>query len=1075
MMNSEQVRGSKGTKRDSRLIPIHVRFIPKDIWIRLHIDSRSTIGAVKDAVLEKMNMPPYDPTLLPGFYDEARYAMTRSALLPNEARAFPKAFLARCPKRTVGDVIDVEVGKSKSQAIPDTIRSSPNKFTPRLKGKGSLTLARELIGGDPGEGGMGSLGYVGNVSSLRSQERSQEYFAGDASRRGDHSRLVSSPSSSSTASKLINSVRAVRSPRLRTSMASLSAAAQEVHNNSRFDDLLYDPTVEAGLDAYVDYLPMSLPGNTLAKQKEEEAMLLANTSASTSGEADKTMEGSIGKPNATFRSSPSFSSSFHEPSSTGHADQNELELGDSTTDDESQQSHDQEATSKSLLSSESDTSRVTHPSPLRSKGKSQANSDSSSIGAHSIGLKSPPLERGRSGTIIAVHDPRLASVSMARAASDLSARSSKLALGVVRREHSRRSLPDEAKEQHHTLGEKVGEETSIKTNKRGIVGDVFAKDGITNKIAGIQLDEISAWKDAKHPLSKFFCVYSYSNGHLLEDWRTVAAFRLRPFELLEIQYSDPQERIHLSRGLRESGIPHRPSLQSNVELNSTDNYIAPCCQGWCYIFKRNSGNNKAQRAGLGVWKLRYLVIREPHLIVYRKKPLRSAIHDLQNAMIWNLNTIDCIFSEQADGCTRPALMALPGLSTDILTLTTSAEMAPPAFVNNENSMWATSNIVSLSMRFISQLDSCAFFHTFARATILSQSNNPRRSAWINEWRKKVVTRATIAGRGGSVLPGKAGRNGGRNAIARARLRPPGVSRDFDDVDRWSSHSESEEHDKVKPSKSFNYSDLYGERSGGNQVDQGSPFFDPSYDMRPVTTITSIRTHDSLSPIEKRPDLLFHERVPERQRTISSEVLPKPMASNGGTSAKVGRSRGFSFAKAARKAISPSESLKSPGTPLSSTPLKKSSGLKDVMTDGDSVAAMRRRSLQTGLGIANHPPPDIPSKASAFDLSESTSKTQDYPSSSQSNQNRHFQVSSPTNVKGRNRSYTLSSFTSSSSSSPINFKRSSNSKQTSSSSSGTNQYPFHWPFRPSNTRAATSASSKTDATTRSNTTAIGRGM
>ncbi|KAE8203258.1 hypothetical protein A4X06_0g2248 [Tilletia controversa] len=62
---------------------------------------------------------------------------------------------------------------------------------------------------------------------------------------------------------------------------------------------------------------------------------------------------------------------------------------------------------------------------------------------------------------------------------------------------------------------------------------------------------------------------------------------------------------------------------------------------------------------------------------------------------------------------------------------------------------------------------------------------------VGIWRRSAVIRATIAGRGGTVQPGKAGRRGGRNSFARMRTRPTGLSTDLDDADTWSTGSEEE--------------------------------------------------------------------------------------------------------------------------------------------------------------------------------------------------------------------------------------------------------------------------------------------
>ncbi|KAK0537003.1 hypothetical protein OC842_001772 [Tilletia horrida] len=65
------------------------------------------------------------------------------------------------------------------------------------------------------------------------------------------------------------------------------------------------------------------------------------------------------------------------------------------------------------------------------------------------------------------------------------------------------------------------------------------------------------------------------------------------------------------------------------------------------------------------------------------------------------------------------------------------------------------------------------------------------SLGVGTWRRSAVIRATIAGRGGTVQPGKPGRRQGRNAFARMRTRPSGMPTELDNADDWSSGSEEE--------------------------------------------------------------------------------------------------------------------------------------------------------------------------------------------------------------------------------------------------------------------------------------------
>ncbi|KAK0570014.1 hypothetical protein OC861_000321 [Tilletia horrida] len=65
------------------------------------------------------------------------------------------------------------------------------------------------------------------------------------------------------------------------------------------------------------------------------------------------------------------------------------------------------------------------------------------------------------------------------------------------------------------------------------------------------------------------------------------------------------------------------------------------------------------------------------------------------------------------------------------------------------------------------------------------------SLGVSTWRRSAVMRASIAGRGGTVQPGKAGRRSGRNSFSRMRSRPSGMPMELDDADLWSTGSEEE--------------------------------------------------------------------------------------------------------------------------------------------------------------------------------------------------------------------------------------------------------------------------------------------
>ncbi|UZJ51214.1 hypothetical protein CBS101457_000534 [Exobasidium rhododendri] len=861
--------------------------------------------------------------------------MTGQARFPSDAKAFSKAFLARTPKKSVGEVVDAEASRD-SNRIVDSVKLSPSKYNARAK-KDALAAAKGILGGEPGEGGLGTMKYVGLHLPKDLQKRSNDSLSAEKSRVDEaHKTVSSSSTSSTTSSRFINNMKDSKSPRIRASVTSLSSVARSSGQvlasvSTAMNSPKLDPIEVASSDTYSDFnLAQELPGNAEAKRKEVEAMALINRMDSITLAPDKTEDSPVENlldSDEGCDTTNNDISTYGRSTTANNEETEECEIEYATTDDE--ESHrslamDAVIPSKALRSPRSDSSIVSHlerphtsfsPSgssfPDHDTSAFDVEDDSISDGAY-LGISHTSVtERGRSGTIIAARGPRQDGSSTQRTDE----------ARVI--DHA--AAPQSPRTAQAFLGDQLDSSNDKERHSSSRIG---------SRIAGIQFDEISSWKDAKHAMSKYYSIHSFSNGHMLEDWRTVISFRLRPFELLEIQYVDAQKRIHLPRGIanraRSSSTTRRSSPTRSSEILSSDNdrYTEQYSEGWCYIYKRNSGtSSKAQRAGLGVWKLRYIVVCGSKLTVFRKRPIqRASISDAQNAIVWNLSLTTCVFSERADGVTRPALRkAVEGHYSEIITLSFHPSMAPASHVNSETTGWVPPTVVSLSMRFITQADFKAFFNTFARAHLMAGEAKHSGIA-INEWRKEAITRATIAGRGGVVLPGRAGRRGGRNALARSRLRLPGVSRDFDDADRWSSTSENEDHNKVTKEHGFKYADVYANNTSstsGQGGDTTAEAFDSTMnlDLFRATTATTITTLNSpaksasLDLFKVAPDRELvgaqmanvHRDAPrnnwEPTTTISelnSSLHPSMVDAN---SIRSRRSGGFSFAKTARRIFS----------------------------------------------------------------------------------------------------------------------------------------------------------------------------
>lgn len=477
------------------------------------------------------------------------------------------------------------------------------------------------------------------------------------------------------------------------------------------------------------------------------------------------------------------------------------------------------------------------------------------------------------------------------------------------------------------------------------------------RLGGVHRNEISQFASSRHPLASQYVFYTFSNGLALEDFATIAASKVRPYELLELHLYNPEDRVRLPR--RSDALPSSlPSPRSHAIFDQT--YLRPYAQALAYVYKPNASSRSAERAGLGQWKLRWLMLYGSTLALYRKRPSRNdiaqalaataaytapppvnhttstgsnsslnaaaaaaaAVHHSAGSLAlplvtWDLDTIRWVGSERADGVSNPPLPS--SLAQDSLTVafTAPAMLTAPSIVvpqgttglsaaggygsptsSGSGSAGSGGDEVdhTISLRFSTDHQAYAWHRIFQRAHLRSvaesaaareerlpalsylpakevqralQSANEatrvavgvlaaktngasaaghtlsrrmaeqerfvKRAAGdrppssssasphtpastkshpspslsshstsssssqpsllaidVDRWRQLALHRAFLAGRGGVVAPGRLGRNRGRNALARTRLRPDGADRRLDDADAWSSDEEDED-------------------------------------------------------------------------------------------------------------------------------------------------------------------------------------------------------------------------------------------------------------------------------------------
>lgn len=381
-----------------------------------------------------------------------------------------------------------------------------------------------------------------------------------------------------------------------------------------------------------------------------------------------------------------------------------------------------------------------------------------------------------------------------------------------------------------------------------VASEAIGDDRISRRLAGINRDEISQATASQHPYASYYSLFSYSNGMLLDDFRTIASWKIRPFELLELQHTNPGDRMRIPRRMVSGSTPEAAIFD--------DTYAHPFAQGYAYIYRPSGSPRAIEKAGVGQWELRWFCLYGHTLRMFQVKPRPAALaHAMSEGgdsaaavleasqrsyeivlLQCNLETISWVGSERADGCTMPAMGGTP--SSDIVTLGLRTPPSLPVSTlwpstasgtTSDRNEYATAVTgkhgltFSISLRFPTDHEALAWYRIFQRAHIrsklhedggilslselvrlgllspkskipLDDMGSDRVEVVTDHWRQVALRRALIAGRGGVVLPGQLGRQGGRNALARTRLRPHGAEMSVDDADLWSD-SDEDEHDE----------------------------------------------------------------------------------------------------------------------------------------------------------------------------------------------------------------------------------------------------------------------------------------
>ncbi|KAN0060725.1 hypothetical protein ACQY0O_007383 [Thecaphora frezii] len=968
----------------SRRIPVYVRIVQKDIWLRLHVHLNATIGSIKDLALQKANAPESDPTQSPYFYFDAVSVSAACKIVSSSShQAFarfrpdllPKSFVAACPRPApmlprVGSR-SFEVSSLSSHAFTSGSPSASSS-KPRWKDKVGV-----LHGG-------GTRASSAEPTTSEPPRRPATAPKNPALHDGDKGRTRQTPLHDVPEHEQAGAV----------AMANLAGgrkhkrAASFVHEhaaNLDGDDLasarsqrqafpsgdIVRPSTAVGFDAPSATMQLPLDpfvgGN--AEAKEEEARALARLSG---------WSASVSIPGATSAGRRSIDGAISGLVSANGAislaksreekvDHNRL---DSFTDDGSASDDDLigSSVSRSGLRGVLTCAEATRSSQSLAETVSSGSSVDILTTSEADGLWGTQLEekllseqgtaavspgdglvpsapslhdRSRSRTVTAADlmlAPELRGLALTAAASDDPAAHERISSLPTSSGPLRAAASREFTQEELAAAAALPPANSSGQSSPNLSSGVSAASPWLDrgKLAGINLDEMSRWRKAAHGSSDRFSLYSFSNGLLLEDWKTVAAYKLRPFELLEMQSSSPVERVHLTREV--TGMVHEAIRQGRPCRSLDCPALEPYYEGWIYVLKPSSVSMRhAVKITIGTWKLRWITIRGWKMDVYRKKPKLGESTPPSSACYWHLSLIRWVTSEKIDPAVatvaNPPLAALEHLPPCSLTVAFSSAGWSTAMPSEFTLPTSGS---SITIRCATKHDHDALYNVLSRArfrSISRKTDQPDLLHLVDGWRCNAVLRATIAGRGGTVQPGRLARTkGGRNAMARTRLRPSGWPREWEDADEWSSSSEVEDVvlseltwqgdpgaankaadgrgslDAERPTTGYS---AHGLRAAFLQHQQHHYHsYQPQPQVQQTLTVTAKRSSSPLNP-STPPSTLGRRSKLSSQAIEAAAASPETPSKRGATAESVrgsppsvsqvspSRSRGFSLSRSAR--------------------------------------------------------------------------------------------------------------------------------------------------------------------------------
>ncbi|CDS01227.1 hypothetical protein [Sporisorium scitamineum] len=895
---------TRAHKKTTKRLPVYVRIVPKDIWLRIHVNPSQTIGSIKDTALFAANAPDQDPSLSYRFYQDAVNASAHAKIAPvaghdkvvkHRTYALPRSFL--CPPPDLTDVVS-----SISASLAQTSRSSksprsdhsqfrafhaapppPVPLMPTFDNAYSPRQAQEAL--PSASTSQQTLQYAPASPHSRSTALPMSSAFGSG---GGSSSSAKSTSDDALTSSSAQIARQISISTLATSSPSTpsdwGAATSSGSNNAAFSsDASAASDTPHSQSQTVNEIAIRLDaslitGDRNAKLEEDQARTRLsqwNARRESTGTTTSTIQRDANLSVKQSQSSPRRKSSpAHSYTSTPTIGSNRTfssDIAPSPKMAASPSSSNAHAGASSSPRSdglhataappprrptrlnpgpapaifytqpgacESFNSLASISSPSSAELMTTANDDAlvmqwgtqAEASPLSDAQSSPPSAAASFAPLSSPLQPSTALLSGSPLSASSSARPRSKTVTAADMLRSRAARD----EMSHPPPPPMPDGVTSPARNSSLPRLAKSSDGSTSAtpaavddreqyIAGIRLDEISrGWKGASHPLSSKYAVLSSANGCELEEWKTVAASLIRPYELLELQWNIPTERVYIppislqdTIRVAASAAPASSSKglfkqtwgqEADAGPDADALCLEPYFEGWVYVLKGGAVASKADKSAkgsskMGKWKLHWMTAKGWRIDLYRKKPRAGEAVLPIAEQVRSLRSIDWI-AVDADhpvpvNAALPGLEAMPRCSVTVAFSPKSGAATPPSWMTSSPGSLSVDLGSTLTLRCISHFDHQAlstlllraWYRCSATATSWSLS-----SGGVDNWRRKAVFRAVVAGRGGTVAAGRTGRGagGGRNARARTRLRPSGWPKEWEDADQWSSESEREE-------------------------------------------------------------------------------------------------------------------------------------------------------------------------------------------------------------------------------------------------------------------------------------------